>query len=95
VWQALFGFEVVGPCVANYNAGKTWLKEFNGNCSALYGSPGCAYDYSCIHLYYQPEDVANLFSALEAMHSDWGKDIWITELACPPYQVARSLEQDY
>ena len=35
--QALFGFEVVGPCVANYNAGKTWLqvifKGGRGGCS--------------------------------------------------------------
>jgi len=40
--QALFGFEVVGPCVANYNAGKTWLqvifKGGRGGCRCR----GCA-----------------------------------------------------
>ena len=33
--QEMFGFQIVGPCVSNYNDGLWWLNTWTANCTSL------------------------------------------------------------
>lgn len=47
----------------------------------------------CLHTYFEPTEVQNLFDSLERMHSDYGKPIWLNEFACPPYKNCSASDQ--
>eukprot|EP00539_Tryblionella_compressa_P005599 CAMPEP_0178760366 /NCGR_PEP_ID=MMETSP0744-20121128/15447_1 /TAXON_ID=913974 /ORGANISM="Nitzschia punctata, Strain CCMP561" /LENGTH=423 /DNA_ID=CAMNT_0020414925 /DNA_START=15 /DNA_END=1286 /DNA_ORIENTATION=- len=47
-----YNIEVVGPCVTQ-DHGTSWYANWTVECNNLYGRD-CAFDYTCLHLYYQP-----------------------------------------
>ena len=54
---AQYNLEIVAPCTVGDKKGRVWYDEWLGNCTALFGS-ACSFDYTCVHLYYQPWDAA-------------------------------------
>jgi len=47
-----YNIEVVGPCVTQ-DKGVQWYADWINECNNIYGRD-CNFDYTCIHLYYQP-----------------------------------------
>lgn len=63
-----YSLQLVAPCTTG-DKGLKWYNEWLGNCTALHPTSSCAFDYTCIHLYYQPWDADNGRCALGL--EDW------------------------
>ncbi|KAI9771733.1 MAG: hypothetical protein M1839_002747 [Geoglossum umbratile] len=65
------------PAVTNGGApmGLTWLKSFLSACS------GCTIDFVPIHWYDSASNVAYFKNYIQQVHTETGKQIWITEFA--------------
>ena len=48
-----YNLKIVAPCVVGDPKGFSWYNEWLGNCTDLLDR-SCAFDYTCMHLYYQP-----------------------------------------
>jgi hypothetical protein len=80
-----FNLTLVAPCVSNYASGAWWLATWHAACRNLTGA-NCSYDHTCLHTYFEPAQVPELFSSLERMHRDYPAPLWLNEFACPPYK---------
>ena len=49
---AAYNVEIVAPCVTQ-DHGIGWYEDWTTECNSMYGRD-CEYDYTCIHMYYQP-----------------------------------------
>ena len=87
-----YNLTLVAPCVSNYASGEWWLHEFNQECNASFGRP-CRFDHMCVHTYFEPAQVGAMFDALDRMHRDYGKPIWVNEFACPPYKNCSAADE--
>lgn len=71
------GKRLGSPSVASDPAGKVWLQKFMSACS------GCTIDFVPLHWYGSDK---NAFTAyVTDMHNTFGRNVWVTEWACVPY----------
>ena len=91
---SLYNLKIVAPC-GTIDHGFTWYNEWIGHCNDLYGPDGCAFDYTCLHAYYQPEPctgipgwacVSDVMNKIDNWKNTFGKPTWVTEFACNPWE---------
>mmetsp|Transcript_2631 Transcript_2631/g.2939 ORF Transcript_2631/g.2939 Transcript_2631/m.2939 type:complete len:254 (+) Transcript_2631:183-944(+) len=82
-----YNLKLVSPCVANFNAAAPalWFEEWFSNCTELYGNAGCHVDFMCTHAYYNPGGANTMMTMIDKLYKKYGKQVWITEFACPPW----------
>jgi hypothetical protein len=78
---AQYSLQLVAPCTTGDN-GLRWYSEWLANCTTLYGTDSCSFDFVCVHLYYQPW-VAALGSCAPGVY-DW---------ACIGNQAAKAVNK--
>jgi len=71
------GKRLGAPATASNAAGKAWLQRFFSACS------GCTIDFIPLHWYGSNHD--SFTSYVTDMHNTFGRNVWITEWACVPY----------
>ena len=71
--------------------GRTWFREWFGNCTAMYGPSGCNVTVMAVHSYIC--DASRLHSYLEEVHHEFGLPIWLTEFACGDHHDNRPLSE--
>ena len=71
--------------------GRTWFREWFGNCTAMYGPSGCNVTVMAVHSYIC--DATRLHSYLEEVHHEFGLPIWLTEFACGDHHDNRPLSE--
>jgi hypothetical protein len=72
------GLRLGSPAVSLSRRGKEWLCRFMSEAD----NRGLRVDFICVHWYgniTNPEDVAQLKVALDAVHQEYGRPIWLTE----------------
>jgi hypothetical protein len=87
-----FNLTLIAPCVSNFESGQWWLETWHKACVNLTGS-NCSYSHTCLHTYFEPNDVSSLFSSLERMHTAYPRPLWLNEFACPPYKHCSAADQ--
>jgi len=70
------GYQLVSPSVTNAPSGATWFQQWFDEC------PDCEDDVDFLNLHYYGIDAQNFIDYVTQMHSQFGKDIWVTEVAC-------------
>jgi len=94
-----YNLSLVAPCVTQ-DAGRRWYREWQVACDERGGGEGgCSFDYTCIHLYYQPfpcganvesqfciqDEAQRATNRIDQYYNEWKKPIWVTEYACAPW----------
>lgn len=65
---AAYNVEIVAPCTTSGH-GVAWYDEWSTACNSLYGRE-CEYEYTCIHMYYQPY-TADTSETCDSSDHDW------------------------
>jgi hypothetical protein len=87
-----YDLTIVGPCVSNFNSGEWWLDQFRGIFKNNTGREP-RFDHMCLHTYFEPTQVDQMFGNIERMYKEYKKPIWINEFACPPYKECGPADQ--
>ncbi|KAI0692652.1 glycosyl hydrolase catalytic core-domain-containing protein [Cytidiella melzeri] len=80
------GYELIGPAPTGSTDGVTWMANFIAACD------GCDIDALAIHVYETDPQVAINF--VTNYHNQFGKPVWITEIACQNFGGGAQCTED-
>ena len=78
--------QLVSPATAGN--GVQFYEDFFGNCTQLYGAPGCRISYLATHCYSCTPASTLLY--LKRLHDLFGYKVWLTEFSCGDHAEGKS-----